>query len=106
MNIFENIEKSLTEEACTELASSEYVKIERIVSTGHQSPEGFWYDQADHEWVLVLSGSGVVEYKDGREIKLNQGDYLNIPAHHKHRVKETSKQEPTVWLAVHYRGDD
>lgn len=103
MNIFENIERTLPEEEFLELASSEYIKIERIVSRGHQSPAGFWYDQAINEWVLVLAGRGVIEYEDGREVGLNRGDYLYIPAGQKHRVKETSHTEPTVWLAVHYK---
>jgi cupin 2 domain-containing protein len=102
MNVFEDVKELIENEEFQELASSEYVKIERIVSTGQRSPEDFWYDQEQNEWVLVLSGRGVIEYEDGREVELIKGDYLNIPAHQKHRVKETSDQEPTVWLAVHY----
>ena len=33
------------------------LRIERIVSFGHSSPEGFWYDQDQHEWVLPLKGA-------------------------------------------------
>jgi cupin 2 domain-containing protein len=102
MNVFKDVKKFLENEEFQELASSAYVKIERIVSTGHRSPEDFWYNQEQNEWVLVLSGKGVIEYEDGQEIELIKGDYVNIPAHHKHRVKETSEQEPTVWLAVYY----
>jgi len=103
MNIFNDVKDNLPEEEFLELASSRSVKIERIVSTGHQSPEGFWYDQENSEWVLVLSGRGVIEFEDGLLVELNPGDYLNIPGHQKHRVKETSPNEPTVWLAVHYK---
>lgn len=103
MNIFTKVKDHLPEEEFLELASSEYIKIERIVSTGHRSPEGFWYDQENSEWILVLVGCGVVEFEDGRVVDLNPGDYLNIPAHQKHRVKETSPNEPTVWLAINYR---
>ena len=102
-NIFDNLSTCLDEEEFKTITESEYTKIERIVSTGHHSEEGFWYDQADHEWVLVLRGRGVIEYEDGRVVELNVGDYVNIPAHQKHRVKETSQSEPTVWLAVHYK---
>jgi len=102
MNIFADVKNDLPEEEFLPLASSECAKIERIVSTGHRSPEEFWYDQEDNEWVLVLAGYGVVEFEDGRLVDLNPGDYLNIPAHQKHRVKETSSNEPTIWLAVHY----
>ena len=103
MNIFADIKESLPEEEFLALVSTGQVRIERIVSTGHRSPDDFWYDQAEHEWVLVLAGRGVVEYSDGQVITLNPGDYLNIPARQKHRVKETSSEEPTVWLAVFYR---
>jgi len=102
MNIFTKVKDHLPEEEFLVLAASEYVKIERIVSMGHHSLEEFWYNQEQHEWVLVLSGRGVIEYENGRQIELNPGDYLNIPAHQKHRVKETSKNEATIWLAVHY----
>ena len=102
-NIFDELATHLNEEEFKTIVEAKHFKIERIVSTGHHSEEGFWYDQADHEWVLVLQGSGVIEYEDGRVIELNAGDYVNIPAHQKHRVKETSQSEPTVWLAVHYK---
>ncbi|MBN1993954.1 MAG: cupin domain-containing protein [Anaerolineae bacterium] len=103
MNIFEDVKTSLVEEEVQTLMATGAVKIERIVSTGQQSPEGFWYDQETHEWVLVLAGRGVIEYENGSRIELKPGDHLHIPAHQKHRVKETSRQEPTVWLAVHYK---
>ena len=32
-------------------------KIERIVSRGHASPEDFWYDQEENEWVMVVKGT-------------------------------------------------
>jgi cupin 2 domain-containing protein len=102
-NIFDNLPTCLDEEEFTAIVESAHTKIEQIVSTGHHSEEGFWYDQADHEWVLVLRGRGVIEYEDGRVVELNVGDYVNIPAHQKHRVKETSQNEPTVWLAIHYK---
>ncbi len=102
MNIFANVKENMPEEEFLELASSESVTIERIVSNGQQSPPDFWYDQDRHEWVLVLSGQGVIEYDDGQIIILNPGDYLNIPAHQRHRVKATALDEPTIWLAVHY----
>jgi cupin 2 domain-containing protein len=102
-NIFQNLAANLEEEEFTKLAGSMSTKIERIVSTGHHSPEGYWYDQEDNEWVLVLQGRGVIEYENGRVIELNVGDYLNIPAHQRHWVRETSQNEPTVWLAVYYQ---
>jgi len=79
------------------------IRIERIVSMGQASPEGFWYDQEENEWVCLLDGSAVLEYEDGKKEILNKGDYLFIPAHKKHRVKSTDTHMPTIWLAVFYR---
>jgi len=103
MNLFTNLPVNLTDEDILPLLSSENLRIERIVSTGQSSPPGFWYDQEEHEWVLVLRGHGVVEYEDGTQIPLTQGDHLHIPPHLKHRVSQTSREEPTVWLAVFWR---
>ena len=77
------------------------VRIERIVSTGHRSPEGHWYDQLEHEWVMVLTGAARIEFED-RVIEMQSGESINIPAHTRHRVDWTTPDEPTVWLAVFY----
>ena len=76
-------------------------KIERIVSHSHSSPEGFWYDQGDDEWVMVLRGKASLEFADGAMVELNPGDYLTSPRHVKHRVARTSDE--TIWLAVHIK---
>jgi cupin 2 domain-containing protein len=34
------------------------------------------------------------------------GDFVNIPAHTKHRVEWTTPDEPTIWLAVRYGGGE
>lgn len=105
MNVFSDIPSTLTEELFTVLAESRSVKIERIVSDGHASPKGFWYDQAQHEWVLLLSGSAVlsVEKENTVErVELAPGDPLLIPAHQRHRVESTASGEKTIWLAVFF----
>ena len=85
------------------LAESKHVRIERIISIGHASPDGFWYDQAEAEWVVVLKGEAKLLFDGDEEpIHLGPGDYANIPAHRKHRVEWTTTDEPTVWLAVFY----
>lgn len=102
-NLFQDIPGELPEELLTVLAENDNVKIERIVSDGQCSPEGFWYDQEQHEWVLLVSGSAVltIEQDAGVErIELAPGDYLLIPAHQRHRVESTSQTEKTIWLAV------
>ena len=80
------------------------VRIERIVSFGQNSPPGFWYDQDENEWVLLLKGAARLEFQDRNEgVDLQPGDYVNIPAGVRHRVAWTAPDEPTVWLAVWHR---
>lgn len=102
-NVFDGFPEILREEAVTILARGQDVRIERIVSTGHVSREGFWYDQDEHEWVVVLKGQATLAFDDGESIQMIPGDFVNIPAHRKHRVKWTTPDEPTVWLAIFYR---
>jgi len=101
-NIFSNIPSNLPHEIFEDILVTEKLRIERIISKGHSSPETGWYDQDENEWVMVLSGYGVIEYENGVKVTLKEGDYLNIKAHEKHRVLETSSEEATVWLAVFY----
>ncbi len=78
-------------------------RVERIVSFGQSSPEGFWYDQDHNEWVLVLRGHAKLEIEGFPEpIELNPGDYINLAAHTRHRIAWTTPEEPTIWLAIHY----
>ncbi|MUK49946.1 cupin domain-containing protein [Aliivibrio fischeri] len=102
-NLFTDIPNELPSEIFEDILSTPNIRIERILSHGHCSPEQGWYDQDENEWVLVLSGFGVIEFDDGRVITLNKGDYLNIKAHEKHKVQATAPNETTVWLAVFYR---
>lgn len=101
-NIFSNIPSELPNEIFEDIIIAEKLRIERIVSKGQISPDTGWYDQNENEWVIVLSGYGVIEYIDGVKVTLRQGDYLNIKANEKHRVIETSCDETTVWLAIFY----
>lgn len=101
-NIFEMIPNNLDEEVFELLEQGDHVKIERIISRGHASPDTGWYDQDHDEWVIVLKGSASLSFKDEAVVELVQGDYLNIPAHTKHRVIRTSATGETLWLAVHY----
>jgi cupin 2 domain-containing protein len=100
-NLLAGLPVQLPTELFTVLLQAPAVRIERIVSQGHASPEGFWYDQEQHEWVLVLQGAARLRFED-RLVEMRPGDCLNIPAHQKHRVDWTTPEEPTVWLAVHY----
>jgi cupin 2 domain-containing protein len=98
-NLFTSIPSDLPDELFTSLLEADNLRIERIVSHGHSSPQGFWYDQDEHEWIVVLKGAARLCI-EGAVQELNLGDCINIPAHHKHRVEWTAPDEPTVWLAV------
>lgn len=78
------------------------LRLERIVSLGHATPPGEWYDQERDEWVVLLSGAArlAFEGEDG-ERQVVPGDWLWIPAHVRHRVTWTHPSEPSVWLALH-----
>jgi len=102
-NLFNEIPDRLAEELVTILAENQHVRIERIVSNGHTSLKGFWYDQEEQEWVIVLKGEATLFFEDGESVALKPGDHLLIPAHRRHQVEWTTPEEPTVWLAVFYR---
>ena len=101
LNLFTDLPSNLPEELFTTLLEAVNLRIERIVSHGHSSPEGFWNDQDQNEWVLVLQGVARLLI-EGMVRELKPGDYINIPAHQKHRVEWTTPDQPTVWLAVFY----
>jgi cupin 2 domain-containing protein len=85
-NIFDAIPEALDEELATLLVQQNALKIERIVSRGHTSPESGWYDQERHEWVIVLEGRATITLEGETELHLKSGSYVNIPAHTKHKV--------------------
>jgi cupin 2 domain-containing protein len=94
---------SLPDELFETLVSSDQVRIERIVSRGHASPEGFWYDQEENEFVLVVQGSAGLRVEGMDDILvMKPGDYMNIKAHVRHRVEWTDAACVTIWLAVFY----
>ncbi len=101
-NFFDEPGAHLREELVQTLMNAAAVRIERIVSHGHASPPGFWFDQDQHEWVMVLQGAARLQLEGEEPIAMNRGDFMNIPAHKKHRVDWTIPDEPTIWLAVHY----
>lgn len=92
------------EELPTRLLDAAHVRVERVVSVGHASPPGFRYDQDDGEWVAVLAGQARLSI-DGEAAPrvLGPGDFVDLPAHTRHRVEWTDPAVPTVWLAVFYR---
>jgi cupin 2 domain-containing protein len=103
-NLFAGVPANLPNEHVLTLVTAPNVRIERIVSRGHTSPAGFWYDQPQAEWVMVLQGSaGVMFEGEASPRTLRAGDFLHFPARVRHRVEWTAENTPTIWLAVHYR---
>lgn len=102
-NIFQNIPVGIPEEIIEVIITSENIRIERIISKGQVSPENFWYDQEENEWVFLVRGKAVIKFFDeNKSVELKTGDYLNIPSHTKHRVEWTDPDVETIWLAVFY----
>jgi cupin 2 domain-containing protein len=100
-NLFDAIPAVLPEELTQSLLSAPRLRIERIVSRGHASPDGFWYDQSEDECVLLLAGAAWLRFEN-EVVELIPGSFLNIPAHRRHRIDWTDPQMPTIWLAVYY----
>jgi len=101
-NLFADLPAATKEEDFQEILRAKNFRIERIISHGGASPDGFWYDQTEDEWVLLLAGTAELSFADGRRIALFPGDCLLIPGHTRHRVEKTDQERDTIWLAVHF----
>jgi len=101
LNLLENIVIDKNKEQFFELLKHDNIRVEKIVSNGQTTPSNGWYDQDENEFVLLLEGDAIIEFED-KEVKLLKGDYIIIEKHIRHRVKYTSNNEPTIWLAVFY----
>ncbi len=101
-NLLAEVPTALAEEELRVLLEVPGVRIERIVSTGQVSPPGFWYDQDQAEFVLVVAGrAGLMIEGESAPRELEPGSYVHLPAHCRHRIEWTDSERPTVWLAVH-----
>ena len=100
-NLFENLPRGEVE-IFLELLNTPNIRVERIVSTGQASPDGFWYEQPQDEWVIVLRGAARLRIEPDEIVEMREGSFVNIPAHKRHRVEWTDPNQVTVWLAVHY----
>src|SRR5208283_839878 len=96
-NLFGNIPPDIPEESFTTVLQGSGIRIERIVSQGQVSPPGFWYDQEDNEWVIVLEGRAALQFEcDPEPVELQRGSYVSIPAHVRHRAVWTDPGQKTV----------
>ncbi len=103
-NILRDIPEALPNEISHTLLATDSIRIERIVSRGHASPEGFWYDQQEGEWVIVLQGAAGLRLEGTtEEIIMHPGDYLHIRPRLRHRVEWTAEDRDTIWLAIYYK---
>ncbi|SFN75323.1 cupin 2 domain-containing protein [Formivibrio citricus] len=104
-NLLHDLPTYSSHEIFQTLLEQDGVRIERIVSTGQSSPPGFWYDQSQGEWVLLLSGAARLHFAEPEDVvELIPGDAVHIPPHRRHRVDWTHPDKPTVWLAVFHGG--
>lgn len=102
-NLLTGVPLELPAELVETLIQDESVRIERIVSRGHASPPGFWYEQAEAEWVVLLSGRAGLRFEGEATLSLEPGDWVEIPAGARHRVDWTEPDIDTIWLAVFRR---
>jgi cupin 2 domain-containing protein len=102
-NIYADIAAVAGNETFLNLLQTSALRIERIISTGQATPSGEWLDQDRAEWVMVLRGSAALRFEgEDAPCVMQPGNFVSIPAHTKHRVEWTAKDEPTIWLAIHY----
>ena len=102
-NFFSPLPAVVPEEIFDSLLQTDHFQLERIVSAGQATPPGEWYDQETQEWVLLLRGSAGLLFEGEKDVwVLRPGDYVNIPAHRRHRVEWTDAEQQTVWLTLHY----
>jgi len=102
LNIFKNIPIPNEDEYFENIIKNDTLKIQKIVSHGHTSPKSGWYEAPNEEWIILLEGGATLSFQNGEDISLSIGDYINIPAHSKHKVSWTKPECNTIWLVVHY----
>lgn len=102
-NLFDPGEQ-MPEETTVTLYEAGGTRIERIVSWGQTSPEDFWYDQDEDEWLVLLKGRAILRYDDGSLQPLYKGKPCLIPAHVRHQVAATTS--PAIWLCVFANGQE
>lgn len=102
-SLLADLPKTLAEERFETLLQTPGLRLERILSLGHATPEGEWYDQEQDEWVLLIQGEARLRIEGcAAELSMKPGDTVLLPAHCRHRVEWTTPEEVTVWLALHH----
>lgn len=99
-NLFAPLPSDGTQENIIPLLDKPAFRLEQVVSYGQPSPPGFWYDQPQSEWVLLMRGNATLDFERDGTLELRAGDCLLIPAHSRHRVERVSQD--AIWLALHF----
>ena len=95
-NIFADIPDAIPEEIFETIIEADSFRLERIISDGQLTAEDEWYDEDENEWFILLKGSaGLLLEGDKEPLVLKPGDYLNLPAHRRHKVLWTDADEKT-----------
>jgi len=103
VNLLRPLPDARAAERVDELLARPGLRLMRIVSLGQANPPGFWYDQPEGEWIVLLAGTARLRFADEAEARLlGPGDCLDIAPHRRHRVDWTDLAVPTVWLAAFY----
>jgi len=101
--LFDLPEPDMMAEIVSPLLIRKNLRIERIISSGQTSPAGFWYDQAENEFVVLMAGKAILRFEAPEmTIEMAPGDWVDIPRHCRHRVDWTQATPPTVWLTIFY----
>ena len=64
-NLLSALRDAFAREVAEVLVQASHMRVERIVSQGQSSPEGFWYDQGENEFVLLVQGAARLQ-RSGR----------------------------------------
>ena len=73
-NLFSPLPPAGLEEHFELLFAGGACRVERIVSHGQASPPGFWYEQAEDEWVVLLQGCAELGFANGARLTLKPGE--------------------------------
>ena len=101
-NILAEIPSDLLEETFEDIIRNKLFTLERIISRGHSTPDGEWYNQEKNEWVMLLTGSAGLLIEGEELMDMKPGDYVFLPANVRHRVEWTAPDKETIWLALHF----
>lgn len=86
------------EEYTETMLSGDNWRLERIISRGHVSPEGFWYEQNEDEWGRGAPRRGRNHVGRRNEMHVKKRRKRAYSAKCRHRVSRTSENPECIWL--------